>query len=65
MGEYGNALIQPPSEEELPVITDTNVIDLLESILKFVATTVVTKQYVLNAAVKLTERWSQNMQAQG
>lgn len=62
IGEYGQMLLQePPSDEETlsekTRVKEGDVIDLLKKVLKYHASTEVTKSYCLTALVKLTTRF--------
>jgi AP-1 complex subunit gamma-1 len=65
VGEYGALLlVDPPASEDGSLadkakgVTEASVVDLFRKILRYHAATEVTKAYALNAALKLTTRFS-------
>ncbi|KYQ91955.1 clathrin-adaptor gamma chain [Tieghemostelium lacteum] len=65
IGEYGDLLVMdksqlPKDEEGLAIqVSETNVMELIESIFKHPSTNQVTRQYTLTTLVKLSTRFSQ------
>ncbi|CAH8868897.1 unnamed protein product [Trichobilharzia szidati] len=58
-GEYGDLLVSPePSEDNPHPITEAELISVLQRALVSVASTIQTKQMIINALVKLTTRLS-------
>lgn len=63
IGEYGNILISSPDGDlSNQSISEVNVVDLLESLLKNPNTRPRTKEYILLSAMKLTSRFSQQLE---
>jgi len=64
IGEFGDMLVSPnnpvPDAEPLKV-SEHEVIDILEKIMKFPGSNVVTKQYIISALMKLTTRFTQSL----
>jgi AP-1 complex subunit gamma-1 len=64
IGEYGDAIVRevPVNEEEddspITQVTENDIIDLLESIMKSPFTTVTGREYTLMALMKLSTRFS-------
>eukprot|EP00128_Syssomonas_multiformis_P014844 Colp12_sorted_trinity150504_noHs@24443 len=59
IGEYGDLLVAGAVEEEEPIeVTEVEVIDLLESVLRSPFSVKVTKEYAVTALIKLTTRFS-------
>lgn len=70
IGEYGNLLVNQPysqsdeageNTQSIPV-TNVMIVDALELVLKTQETTIATKEYVLNALAKLTDRLDGSIQ---
>jgi AP-1 complex subunit gamma-1 len=59
LGEFGDLLVGGGTSQEISV-TEKDVIDMLERILKSPTTVAITKEYVLTAAMKLTARFGQS-----
>lgn len=59
IGEFGDLLVATGTDKEITV-SETHVIDLLEKVIKFPASSPVTKQYTVTALMKLTTRFSTN-----
>jgi len=57
IGEFGDLLVQPGSDKEI-VVSEKDVVDLLDRILKLPSTTRDTRQFALTAVMKLTTRFS-------
>lgn len=67
IGEFGDALTAsaaPPGEGEEPLspVTEKEAVDLLERVLRHPVTTVVTKEIVLTALVKLSDRFKDSQE---
>ncbi|KAK2142509.1 hypothetical protein LSH36_945g00012 [Paralvinella palmiformis] len=62
IGEYGDLLISGQCEEDEPIqVTEDEVLDLLEKILINNNSSLVSKQYALNAIVKLSTRFTHSI----
>jgi AP-1 complex subunit gamma-1 len=57
IGEYGDLLVAPGNDREIAV-TEADVVELLERIVRAATTTTITKWYLLTALMKLTTRFS-------
>eukprot|EP01132_Coremiostelium_polycephalum_P006798 gene6798-8434_t len=66
IGEYGDLLVAdksnlPKDEENLNItVSEQNVLDLIDSILRHPTTNLTTRQYTLTALIKLSSRFSQS-----
>ena len=59
MGEYGDLLLSGTNEEDEPVhVSEEQVLEVLEKILVNNNSSIVTKEYCINAIVKLSTRFS-------
>ncbi len=59
MGEYGDLLVGGIIEEEEPVqVSENEALDLLESVIQATSSSQVTKEYVLQAILKLSARFT-------
>jgi len=60
IGEFGDLLVANKSNQdpEAIVVSESDVIDLLEKLIKLAPTTAVTREYILTALMKLTTRLS-------
>ncbi|XP_048448250.1 AP-1 complex subunit gamma-1-like isoform X2 [Rhincodon typus] len=62
MGEYGDLLVSGQCEEEEPIqVTEDEVIDVLETVLQSNLSTSVTRGYALTAIMKLSTRFTINV----
>ncbi|PRP77490.1 AP-1 complex subunit gamma-1 [Planoprotostelium fungivorum] len=57
IGEFGDLLLSLPASDREINVTENDVIDLFDKILRDPATTPVTKDYILTALMKLTSRF--------
>uniref|UniRef100_H2ZPK1 AP-1 complex subunit gamma n=1 Tax=Ciona savignyi TaxID=51511 RepID=H2ZPK1_CIOSA len=57
LGEYGDELVSAPVEDEPVNISEKDVLDMLDKVLRTSLSTAVTKSYAINAVMKLSTRF--------
>ncbi len=61
IGEFGDLLVASGTGQEI-VVSEKDVLELMERILKSPITTTITKEYVLTALMKLTTRFTSSLE---